>query len=93
MSEKYRSKFTGSQIDALLEKIKNLAGSGEDLEPIKNILIGIGGDGEKETVVSYVTDAISSLHTVAKTGNINDLSQDESDYIVFDGGSSTDLMS
>lgn len=33
--------------------------------------------------------AISDLATIAETGNVNDLIQDEGDYIVFDCGSST----
>lgn len=109
------------------------AAMNEAITALQAIVDGIGGEGEKATVVAYVTDAIAALKigdyakaadltalagrvttaegkitnletevtkkandadlaAVAKSGNVNDLVQTESDYVIFNCGSSSTVI-
>ena len=69
----------------------------QKIEALQGILEGFGGEGDPSTVFEFFTSTISSLTNalseVAKTGSINDLQQNTDDFVIFNCGTSSTIIS
>lgn len=67
------------------------------IENLLNILIGFGGEEQPSSVKQYIEDIVTTLDNnladIAKTGNINDLQQTADDFVIFNCGTSSTIIS